>query len=145
MLEVLCNPPQPLPPLQPLQTPCPYVGHWRRGQEGELDETRLVDALAGEANVFRSGISRAGNASMGDRQRCAISLKADRMIEASQSNCKGWDDLLQFVLHDTQSISLYLERTTVFISYRYLCGPFHPAMTPHDFHNDSTRRISHRW
>ena len=28
-------------------------GHWRRGQEGELDETRLVDALAGEANVFR--------------------------------------------------------------------------------------------
>eukprot|EP00434_Breviolum_minutum_P000151 symbB.v1.2.000130.t1/scaffold16.1/size461936/4 len=27
--------------------------HWRRGQEGELDETRLVDALAGEANVFR--------------------------------------------------------------------------------------------
>ena len=31
-------------------------GHWRRGQEGELDETRLVDALAGEANVFRCGL-----------------------------------------------------------------------------------------
>ena len=29
---------------------CPgRPGHWRRGQEGELDETRLVDALAGEA------------------------------------------------------------------------------------------------
>lgn len=27
--------------------------HWRRGSEGELDETRLVDALAGESNVFR--------------------------------------------------------------------------------------------
>lgn len=44
-------------------------GHWRRGQEGELDETRLVDALAGEANVFRRDFS----------------LKADGMIESPQS------------------------------------------------------------
>eukprot|EP00930_Biecheleria_cincta_P034503 TRINITY_DN23844_c0_g1_i2.p1 TRINITY_DN23844_c0_g1~~TRINITY_DN23844_c0_g1_i2.p1 ORF type:complete len:980 (+),score=195.66 TRINITY_DN23844_c0_g1_i2:1-2940(+) len=32
--------------------------HWRRGLEGELDEGRLVDALAGEAAVFRRRAER---------------------------------------------------------------------------------------
>ena len=55
-------------------------GHWRRGQEGELDETRLVDALAGEANVFRRDFS----------------LKVDGMIESPQSKLErlGW-----FIFH----------------------------------------------
>ncbi|CAE8661623.1 unnamed protein product [Polarella glacialis] len=32
--------------------------HWRRGTEGELDETRLVDALAGESAVFKRRVER---------------------------------------------------------------------------------------
>ena len=33
--------------------------HWQRASEGDLDDARLVDALAGEANVFRRRQARA--------------------------------------------------------------------------------------